>query len=151
MLASMKPAAIPLGPLSKLKKGFWVGSGEPGFGGPPPIAETFAVSCARRALASLRVAFVDEPSRKSPANRRRSVVAPAGRFVAVLLTMNVSCPSHVSEPLDLVRSLLGFVFVVELVGAGVELPDPAVEVLNSSPLLGRTGCLLPVSAGPPGG
>jgi hypothetical protein len=41
----MRLAAIPLGPLSKLKKGFWFGSGLPGLGGPePPTGETLAVS-----------------------------------------------------------------------------------------------------------
>lgn len=141
----MRLAAIPLGPLSKLRKGFSLGGGSPGLGGPEPGAETFAVSCARRAFASLRVAWVDAPSMKSPANRRRSVLMPSWRFVAVLLTMNVSCPSHESVPLGPVGSLVG----VELVGAVVELPDPAVEVVNSSPL-GRAGCLLPVSEGPEG-
>jgi hypothetical protein len=146
----MRLAAIPLGPLSKLKKGFWFGSGSPGFGGTEPTAETFAVSCCRRAFASLRVAWVVEPSRKSPAKRRRTVVTPPPGCVAVgLLTTNVSCPSHVSEPLDVVRPLLGF--EVELVGAGVELPWGAVEVVNSSPLLGWAGCLVPVSEGPVAG
>lgn len=146
MLASMRPAAIPLGPLIKLKKGFWLGSGLPGRGVPPPIGEIFAVSCARRTLASMRVALVDAPSRKRPAKRRRTVLRPTWSFAAVVLSMTkVSCPSQESECPDVLddgaTSFAGP--EPELDGLVAEGLDAGAEVVNSS--AGCTGCLWLVS------
>ena len=143
MLASMRPAAIPLGPLIKLKKGFWFGSGLPGTGAPDPIAETLAVSWARRTFASMRVALLVAPIRMRPANRRCTVLRPTRSFAAVDLSMtNVSCPSQESEWPDVDGDEGGELLAgpeTALDGVVAEGLDAGVDVVNSS--AGRAGCL----------
>ena len=116
-----------------------------GKGVPDPSGEIFAVSCARRTFASMRVALVDAPSRKRPAKRRRSVLRPTWSFAVVLSMTKVSCPSQESEWPDVLDG--GAMSLVvpepELDGVVAEVFDAGVEVVNSS--AGRAGCLWPAS------